>query len=147
MYEVLGTPLSEVMGLVDLKQAMMKFAAALAFESEKEVIAFVRGYLNAQLKNVTATAVADAIKTDYNLLPNIKINTKKAMLDRAMKNPVVAKLVNREKARITHNLVLEWLRVDRPDIASVIINYPEGKGMNWLEVQVAKIKAELFGNE
>jgi len=135
------------MGLVDLKQAMMKFAAALAFESEKEVIAFVRGYLNAQLKNVTATAVADAIKTDYNLLPNIKINTKKAMLDRAMKNPVVAKLVNREKARITHNLVLEWLRVDRPDIASVIINYPEGKGMNWLEVQVAKIKAELFGNE
>jgi hypothetical protein len=135
------------MGLVDLKQAMMKFAAALAFESEKEVIAFVRGYLNAQLKNVTATAVADAIKTDYNLLPNIKINTKKAMLDRAMKNPIVAKLVNREKARITHNLVLEWLRVDRPDIASVIINYPEGKGMNWLEVQVAKIKAELFGNE
>jgi len=135
------------MGLVDLKQAMMKFATALAFESEKEVIAFMRGYLNAQLKNVTATAVADAIKTDYNLLPNIKINTKKAMLDRAMKNPVVAKLVNREKARITHNLVLEWLRVDRPDIASVIINYPEGKGMNWLEVQVAKIKAELFGNE
>ena len=133
--------------MVDLKQAMMKFAAALAFESEKEVIAFVRGYLNAQLKNVTATAVADAIKTDYNLLPNIKINTKKAMLDRAMKNPIVAKLVNREKARITHNLVLEWLRVDRPDIASVIINYPEGKGMNWLEVQVAKIKAELFGNE
>lgn len=46
---------------------------------------------------------------------------------------------------LTTKNVLEWLGDDRKDLASIIINHP--RGYEWLDEQVEKIKAMLFGEQ
>lgn len=103
-----------------------------------------RGYMIERLRNVTATDLHKAIKDGLHTL------TVSEDKDRnfGRKWSRVIERFSFQGKRLQRDLmtpenVLEWLKADRPDLASLIINMgPDG--MNWLREDVKQIYAFLF---
>ena len=111
----------------------------------KEVLEFVRGYLLKKLEPATASAMIKAISENTPILPNIDQARYKKTMQRVMSTPVAKKLWAKEQHKVNTKLILEWLSEDRPDLASVIINWPGPKGYQWLDSQVEQIKHGFLG--
>jgi len=107
--------------------------ASLAMEATLEA---VRGYLLELLEPVTPEHVYRAIKEDADPWDY----TQKRVRNRGM---YWARKLRRYQDRLTPSLVLEWLRKDRPDLASLILNMgPEGR--SWLAKRTQGIKNSLW---
>jgi len=123
--------------ILDWKQAAVTFGKQLGISAATEI---VRGYLTAQLKNVTPNDLYISIIEDRDLWSVTPDKMKKA--GHSFKG-TYGKLFKQYEENITTELILKWLKKDRLDLFSTIINMPDNKGIIWLNVQVQKIKQQI----
>lgn len=102
-----------------------------------------RGYLLERLKDVTPEDLYDAILTDTHTLNVSEEKDKRFGKRMARKFGKFVYKGKTVKELLTGDLVLQWLREDLPELASLIINMGD-KGKAWLEKDVEKIKRFLF---
>lgn len=134
-----------------LKQIGIRFLVGLALNSETQLLAVVRGWLQKRLEQYTQEDLIYGIKNNIDIMPGIpqrEWDVGKKMLQSPATQVVVRKYYN----LINGEMVLKWWAEDRPDLAAVIVNWrvynPKAKGpeaKNWLDVQTGRIKEKLFG--
>lgn len=118
------------------RQRAVRVAQHIVFEGLLEAL---RASLVEYLSNKTPEMVYDAIKADAELWPEAPLKLQER--GRRWVNQV-----RRFKDKITPQLILDWLKEDRMDIASLIINMgPEGK--TWFVRQVNTFKEQLWPPE
>lgn len=118
----------------------MKFVARLkhvVVELAMEgVLEAVRGYLDEKLKPVTPEHLYKAIKEDADPWDYADKQVK-------IRGRRWAQKLRKRKNRLTPELVLEWLKKDRPDLASLIINMGS-EGKKWLVRWTERTKNKLW---
>lgn len=101
----------------------------------------VRGYLNAQLKEVTPNSLYISIMGDSDLWSVTPDKMKQ--VGQKFKG-TYGKLFKQYEADIDTELILKWLKKDRLDLYSTIINMPDNKGLTWIDKQVRKVKQQII---
>lgn len=96
-----------------------------------------RDFLNEKIKNVTPDDLIEAIKDDKSII--IPENIKKEGIETLKR---YSKLFMKFYNEINTELILTWLKEDRPDLYSVIINTPNG--IRWIEKEIENIKNMLL---
>lgn len=110
--------------------------ASLAMEV---VLEGVRGYLEEFLRPVTPEQLYEAIQENADPWGHAPVRVRR-------KGSTWARKLRKYQDRLTPQLVLEWLKADRPDLHSLIINMGS-KGTKWLARWTASIKARLWPPE
>ena len=121
-------------------KVIKRIAKEAALEAGLEVC---RGYILERLKPVTPDILYEAIKEGTHTLGVAEDKDRK--FGRKWAKRFEKTMFKRKKLRsyLTPKLVLDWLREDRSDLASLIINLnPEG--MEWLGEDVKKIYGFLW---
>jgi len=98
----------------------------------------VRGFVLRRIKDVTPDDLYKAIKEGIDDIWGISEDR-----DRRVGRRFAGKFKEYQD-ELTPKLVFKWLAHDRPDLASVIANMPEGRGYTWLKSAVEKLKEKLF---
>jgi hypothetical protein len=124
---------------IRVPEPLKRVGESLAVEAALEVI---RGYLLERLRGVKAEDIYKAIKEDLHTWNVAEDKDRQFGVTWAKKFPQIEKY----KKYFTPKLVFEWLRQDRPDIASLILNM-NPDGMKWLEKDVEIIKQNLWPKE
>ena len=105
----------------------------------------VRGFLDEQIKNVTPSDIYDAIMHNKDIWGVTPDDTKEVG---GKLKKTYGKLFYKYSDFLTTELLLEkWMKKDRPDIYSMVINtdyHGEKLGVLWFDDQVAKIKKKIF---
>lgn len=96
---------------------------------------FVRGLMVELLKDMTAKDCYRAIRDNVNLWSA----SPKSLQG---EGHTLAGRFEQYSGFLTTELVIEWLKADRPDLASVIVNTPGG--IEWLDGQVENVKGQLW---
>ena len=109
--------------------------ASLAMEA---VLEGVRGYAEELLQSVTPEILYEAIKKDVDLWDLAPSKVKR-------QGSTWARNFRKYQDRLTPALVLEWLRVDRPDLHNLLINMPGGT--KWVARMTEDIKERLWPPE
>jgi len=116
-----------------LKSFGRRFLENLAADVGLQII---RGYLVERLSSLTPQQLYDAIQRwDTDLWAHTNQEDK-------LRGQQWAHKYRRFQNHVTGENVYEWLRWDRPDLASCILNTP--KGLEWLEKVVANVKVNLW---
>jgi len=103
------------------------------------VLESVRGYFEELLEPVTPELLYEAIQKDINPWEHAPPIIKK-------KGSTWTRNLKKYKDRITPQLVLDWLKADRPDLHNLIINMGP-KGTRWLSRRTELFKEELWPHE
>jgi len=98
-----------------------------------------RGFLNEQLKNVTPEILYEAIINDEDLWLSLPIHVKKEGTRLAKK---FGSIFRQFYDSINLELILQWLKEDRPELFSIIVN-TEG-GIEWINGQIDNIKERIL---
>lgn len=118
------------------KRGVKRVVASIAMEA---VLEGVRGYFEELLKHVTPEQLYEAIRKGvdpWDFAPS-KIKRRGSTWVRQMR---------KYQDRLTSQLVLSWLQIDRPDLHSLIINMgPEGT--RWLARMTEDVKLHLWPPE
>jgi len=124
------------MRLNDIKNFSKRFGVNLL---ESFIINVVRGMINESLKNIEPIDVFKAIKENTNLWSVAPDKLKKTgfVLKRRFGD-----IIEKFKDNIRLEIILAWLREDKPEIYSTIINTPGGE--EWLSRQIEDIKEKLL---
>ena len=112
--------------------------------SKSIILEVIKGFIIETIKNVKHQDIITAIKTNTNLYDviNMNPNIRKAVLNlRDLYRPYIEEY----RTLITPEAIIEWLRGDRPDIASLIVN--TRNGTEWLSRQIDAIIDGLTRNE
>jgi hypothetical protein len=125
-----------------LKQFALELGLQFALDA-------VKGYALHQLKDLTAADCYRAITEDIDLW-QVTPPDQKAFVQGNLA-PKFRKYIIKYADRITPELVLQWLRKDRPDFADVIEKknqwqyapYPDNAGYLWLARQVENIVGNI----
>jgi len=117
---------------LNLKQLGFSFITTIAIE-------IARGILNESIKEVTPVDLYNAIKNNQDLWSTTPEDIKKA--GRRFKEKF-GPIIEKYKDEINVDLVLRWLKEDRPELYSTIIN-TEG-GIEWISRQTEIIKQKIF---
>lgn len=118
------------------KRGIKRVVASLAMEV---VLEGVRGYLEEILGPVTPEQLYEAIKKDVDPWDFAPSRVKS-------RGSTWAHKLRKYQDRLTPELVLDWLKADRPDLGSLIENMgPEGT--KWLAMRTKKIKERLWPPE
>lgn len=118
---------------IKLPRVLRRVVGSLAMEA---VLEAVRGYLQELLKDVTPEHVYQAIEEDADPWEYAPSRVRSRGRHWARK-------LRKYQDRLTPELVLKWLRSDRPDLASLIIN--SGRpGTLWLGGRTESIKLNLW---
>ena len=115
-----------------LKQFAKNLVVSLA-------ISAARHFLNQQLEEVDAETLYETIRKNKRLWENLPKNVKRGGLKIAKRFRGPFKQFYEE---INTDLILFWLKEDRPELYSIIIN-TQG-GIEWLAEQIEEIKAALL---
>lgn len=141
-----------------LKAVGYRIAAAFVMESEKELREFIRGYVVGRLARSTAADFAKAIKDDTQLWQELPDGYKR-FLHNVAKSRVARASFRKYSALINADLVLKWfggyeetgkdgkkrwVPGDRPDLASVVLNWPDGTARRWLQTNMDVIKRQFI---
>lgn len=124
---------------IKVPEPLKRVGESLAVEAALEVI---RGYLLERLRQVQPEDLYKAIKEDLHTWKVAEDKDRQFGATWAKKFPQIEKY----KKYFTAKLVLEWLRQDRPDLASLILNM-NPDGMKWLEKDVEIIRQNLWPEE
>ena len=120
---------------------LTNIAKGIAIDAGVDV---VRGYVLYRLRSVTALDFQKAIKEGTHTLG---VTDDKDRSFARKWTPIMEKLsINGQKLqqdKLTPANVLEWLKVDRPDLANVVISM-KSEGMLWLENDVKEMFNFLF---
>jgi len=103
------------------------------------VLEVVRGYLEELLRTVTPEDLYTAIQEDADPWDHAPAKVKR-------RGSTWAQQLRKYQDRITPQLVLEWLKADRPDLHNLIINMGS-KGTKWVARCTANIKEHLWPHE
>jgi len=98
-----------------------------------------------RLKNVTPDDLYEAVEGGTHTLNVSEEKDRKFGRKMARKFRNVMYEGKSASEHLTADLVLDWLREDRVDLASLIINLGK-KGMHWLEKDVEKIREFLWSH-
>lgn len=115
------------------KRRVKRVVASIAMEA---VLESVRGYLEELLRPVTPEALYKAIQENVNPWEQAPPKVKR-------KGSTWARNFQKYQDRITPQLVLEWLKADRPDLHSLIVNL-DSKGTKWVRRMTENIKEHLW---
>lgn len=118
------------------RRGVKRVVASLAMEV---VLEGVRGYLGEQLKPVTPEHLYQAIKEDADPWEHVPARVRR-------KGSIWARKLRRYQDRLTPELVLEWLKKDRPELGSLIENMG-AEGKKWLAKWTERIKERLWPPE
>jgi len=121
---------------MNLKPKLKEFGVNMFAEI---VVGVVRGFLNEAIKDVKPADLYNSIKNNLDLW-SVTPNDIKSV-GRGLKlrfRPFLEKYQD----MINVDLILEWLKRDKPELYSVIIN-TDG-GVEWLERQINTIKSKIM---
>ena len=121
---------------MNLKLKLKEFGVNMFAEI---VVGVVRGFLNEAIKDVKPADLYNSIKNNLDLW-SVTPNDIKSV-GRGLKlrfRPFLEKYQD----MINVDLILEWLKRDKPELYSVIIN-TDG-GVEWLERQINTIKSKIM---
>jgi hypothetical protein len=121
---------------------LSRFAVSLLMESDKEVAEFIRGYMLGRMSKVTPAMFAQAIRDDTALWGNLPQGYKN-FLKNIAKNRIAREAFLRYERKINTNLIIQWFKIDRPDLASIILNWPDQGAIRWLEKNINEIKQQF----
>ena len=124
-----------------LRQAANRFLSALIETSEDEVVEFVRGWLTEKLKTVSISDLHKAVQNNTDLWNTTPDRYKMSALTLAKKH---ASLYRKYRSLLTPENTLKIIAMDRPDLASYIINDSTGKAMGWFTGMMDKISMRLW---
>ena len=117
-----------------LKTFGKEMALQIAFE-------FIQSYILDMVKDFGPEDAYKAISEDIDLWA-VTPETEKAHVKFNLAprfKPIVLEYLD----KLTPELVLGWLEEKRPDFASVIVNYPDNKGLIWWNKQVENVKENI----
>lgn len=97
----------------------------------------IKGYVLYQIKDFTAVDCYRAITEDVDLWV-ITPDTEKQHIQNSLIRKLGPQIIQHSD-KLTPEVVLTWIKDERPDFASIVINYPEEKGIKWFEKQVNTI--------
>jgi len=123
-------------------KALQRFGVAFLLESEDAVIEFVRSYLITRVQPYSKGQLAYAIKNNFDLWGQVP-GRYKAFGHQIANDPKVKEVYTKYSHMVNSDLVLQWLRVDRPDMYSVITNWPGPQGRAWLDEHTRRALTEL----
>ena len=118
------------------QRGVKKVVASIAMEV---VLEGVRGYLEELIRPLTPEQLYQAITEDVDPWEYAPMRVKR-------RGSVWARQLRKYQDRLTPQLVLEWLKADRPDLASLIENMGS-KGTKWLARWTESIKTQLWPPE
>lgn len=113
-----------------LKRVAQKVAVKYGLE-------VARGFVLKKMEKVTVDDLYKAMKEDIHSWEVADKGTKR-------KGKRYAKKLRKHKGELTPQRVLQWLSVDRPDLASLILNMPEKEGIKWLREDVEILKNQVY---
>ena len=122
---------------LDLKKAAVTFGKQLGVSFATEI---VRGYLTAQLKDVSPNDLYLSIMEDRDLW---SVTPDKLRATGRKFKGSYGSIFNKYQENINTELILKWLNDDRLDLYSTIINIPDNKGIIWIDKQVKRIKQQI----
>ena len=143
--------------MVSFSGAGLRFMSALLLDSPEEVLGFLKGYLLERLLKVSPSALSGAIRDDTDIWGSLPRGYR-TMVHNLARSKTTRAAFTKYSSMVTDETVLGWLLdpFDRPDaqldarerqdkrhwqaLASVIVNYPGGKGRAYLARQVASLK-------
>lgn len=102
-------------------------------------IGVARGFLNEQIKNVTAGDLYKAIQNNEDLwqVTPDKVKNKGGSMGNRFKG-----ILEQYKDEIDTDLILKWMKEDHPELFSTILNTPGG--VEYIAGQVEKIKQKII---
>lgn len=118
------------------QRGVKKVVASIAMEA---ILEGVRGYLEELIRPLTPEQLYEAIQQDvdpWEYAPS-KVKRRGSTWTRQMR---------KYQDRLTPQLVLDWLKADRPDLGSLIENMGP-KGTKWLARRTESIKNHLWPPE
>jgi hypothetical protein len=124
---------------IKVPEPLKRIGESLAVEGALEII---RGYLLERLKQIKPEDLYKAITENIHTWNVAEEKDFKFAAKLAKRFPQIKKYQKYLNAK----LVLEWLRRDRPDLASLILNM-NPDGMKWLEEDIKLIKKNLWPEE
>lgn len=118
------------------QRGIKRVVASIAMEA---VLEAVRGYLEELLRNTTPEDLYRAIQEDVDPWEFAPSRVRR-------RGSKWAEQMRKYQDRITPQLVLEWLKADRPDLHNLIINMGS-KGTKWIARRTESIKEQLWPSE
>ena len=118
------------------KRVVKRIVASLAMEA---VLEGVRGYLEELLRPVTPEKLYKAIQEDADPWEYAPSRVRR-------RGRTWARKLRKYQDRLNPQLVLEWLKADRPDLGSLVENMGP-KGTKWLARMTESIKKQLWPPE
>lgn len=118
------------------KRGLKKVVASIAMEV---VLESVRGYLEELLTTVTPEKLYKAIQEDEDPWEHAPPKIKR-------RGSTWARNLEKYKDRITPQLLLEWLKADRPDLHGLIVNMGS-PGTKWVARRTENFKEHLWPSE
>ncbi len=115
---------------------------AFILESEKEVEAWLKSYMIGKMKGVHAGNLAAAIAEDTRLWEGLPEGYRRT-IHNLSKNKAMKSVFAKYSNRLTPEVFLQWMLEERPDLASVIVNWPGPAGMAWLRKNMDEIKEQF----
>ena len=115
------------------KRGLKRVVGSLAMEV---VLESVRGYLEELLKDVTPEDLYKAIQEDEDPWEHAPPKIRR-------RGSKWARNLEKYQDRITPQVVLDWLKADRPDLHSLIVNMGP-KGTKWLTRRTRNFKEQLW---
>jgi len=115
------------------KRGLKRVVGSLAMEV---ILESIRGYLVEILKDVTPEDLYRAIQEDVDPWEHAPLKIKS-------RGSSWAKSLHKYQDRITPQLVLDWLKADRPDLHSLIVNMGS-KGTKWIARRTRSFKEQLW---
>ena len=125
----------------------VKFAKALAIaaimENPDAVIAWIRGYLVESLAPVTPGHLAAAISNDTDFWKGLP-EARKRLIHALASRKMVKETFRQYSSMVTTETFMKWLQEDRPDLLSIIINWPDDRAEKWLDRSLREVKTSFL---
>lgn len=116
---------------------------ALDFLSQENITDFVKVCLRAATKKLKPGDLAGMISKDANLWDSLPQEFMKCLKAWA-KNPNAREIFQEHPFEVDAEVLVDWLRKNRSDLASVVIKWPDQTAMDWLLRQCDWLKGQFL---
>jgi len=130
--------------LSGVKLAKALLTAAI-FENEDAVVSWLRGYLMESLAPVTPGHLAAAIASNTDFWGGLP-EGKKKLVHRLADSDMVKETFTKYANMVNIETFMQWMAEDRPDLASLIVNWPDTTADAWLQRSLDQVKASFLSS-
>ena len=129
--------------MVKVPKVLKRIGEELALEGSLEVC---RGFLLERLRQVSPDDLYKAIVDNVHTMDVAEKKDRTFSEKMAKRFRDLSYMGKKAQEHLAPELVLEWLKEDRVDLASLLINMKE-KGIDWLREDIKQVREFLFGVE